>query len=193
MWAELIRDRGGTPVESLAEAAAARLAGARFVAVLGRHEDVLPAVAALEPAQAVAHLTLGDSGPMVTRAADANRFLERLRASQVDPYLLRAGRVGGTDPVSSIEIGEEHAAAILNAVLSGAVEWERDPDFGYRVAAEVPGIDGRDRFLLIPRFLYARTGRVYEYAALVPELRREWIARLEALDGLDGAIVDAVR
>jgi ATP-dependent phosphoenolpyruvate carboxykinase len=193
MWAELIRDRGGTPVESLAEAAAARLAGARFVAVLGRDEDVLPAVAALEPAQAVAHLTLADTGPVVTRAADANRFLERLRASQVDPYLLRAGRVGGTDPVSSIEIGEEHAAAILNAVLSGAVEWERDPDFGYRVAAEVPGIDGRDRFLLIPRFLYARTGRVYEYAALVPELKREWIARLEALDGLDGAIVDAVR
>jgi hypothetical protein len=34
---------------------------------------------------------------------------------------------------------------------------------------------------------------VYEYAALVPELKREWVARLEALDGLDPAIVDAVR
>jgi GH43 family beta-xylosidase len=57
----------------------------------------------------------------------------------------------------------------------------------------VPGINGRDRFLLIPRFLYARTGRVYEYAALVPELKRVWVARLEALEGLEAAIVDAVR
>jgi ATP-dependent phosphoenolpyruvate carboxykinase len=193
MWAELIRDRGGTAVESLAEATTARLAGARFVAVLRRDEGVLPAVAAFEPAQAVAHLTLADTGPVVTRAADANRFLERLRASQVDPYLLKAGRVGGTDTNDSVEIREEHVAAILNAVLSGAVEWERDPDFGYRVAAEVPEIDGPDRFVLIPRFLYARTGRAYEYAALVPELKREWVARLEALEGLDGAIVDAVR
>jgi hypothetical protein len=193
MWAELIRDRGGTPVKSLAEAATARLAGARFVAVVGRDEDVLPAVAAFEPAQAVAHLTLADTGPVVTRAADANRFLERLRASQVDPYLLKAGRVGGTDAADSVEIREEHAAAILNAVLSGAIDWERDPDFGYRVAAEVPEIDGRDRFVLVPRFLYARTGRAYEYAALVPELKREWVTRLEALEGLDEEIVDAVR
>jgi phosphoenolpyruvate carboxykinase (ATP) len=193
MWDELVRDRGGTPVASLAEADAAKLAGARFVAVLGRDDGVLPAVAALEPAQAVAHLTLADTGPVVTRAADANRFLERLEASHVDPYLLKAGRVGGTDPEGSLEIEEEHAAAILNAVLAGTVEWELDPDFGYRVAAEVPGIEGRDRFLLIPRFLYARTERVYAYAALVPELKRERVARLSALEGLDPAIIDAVR
>jgi phosphoenolpyruvate carboxykinase (ATP) len=193
MWDELIRDRGGTPVTSLAEAADAQLAGARFVAVLCREEGVLPAVAAMDPVQAVAHLTLADTGPVITRAAEANRFLERLQASQIDPYLLKTSRVGGTEATGSLEVKEEHAAAILNAVLAGSVEWERDPDFGYRVAAALPGIDGRDRFLLIPRFLYARTGRAYEYAALVPELKREWVARLEALDGLDAAIVDAVR
>ena len=193
MWDELIRDRGGTPVGSLAEAADAPLAGARFVAVLCREEGVLPAVAAMDPVQAVAHLALGDTGPVITRAAEANRFLERLGASQIDPYLLKTSRVGGTEAAGSLEVREEHAAAILNAVLAGSVEWERDPDFGYRVAAELPGIDGRDRFLLIPRFLYAHTGRAYEYAALVPELKREWVARLEALEGLDGAIVDAVR
>jgi len=193
MWDELVRDRGGTPVASLADASAAKLAGARFVAVLVRDEGVLPAVARLEPAQAVAHLVLGDTGPVITRAAHANRFLGRLQASQADPYLLKAGCVGGTDPDGSVEIEKHHAAAILNAVLAGTVEWERDPDFGYRVAAEVPGIEDRDRFLLIPRFLYARTGRVYDYAALVPELKRERVARLEALHGLDAAIVDAVR
>jgi phosphoenolpyruvate carboxykinase (ATP) len=193
MWDELVSDRGGTSVASLAEANAAKLAGARFVAVLAHGEGVLPAVAALEPAQAVAQLTVGDTGPVVARAAYANRFLERLQASHVDPYLLKAGRVGGTDPEGSIGIKEEHATAILNAVLDGTVEWELDPDFGYRVAAEVPGIEGGDRFLLIPRFLYARTERVYEYASLVPELKRERVARLEALEGLDAAIIDAVR
>jgi len=193
MWDELVRDRGGMPLASIAEADAAKLAGARFIAVLARGDGVLPAVAALEPAQAVAHLTLADRGPVVTRAPYANRFLERLQASHVDPYLLKAGRVGGTDPKGSIGIKEGHAAAILNAVLDGTVEWELDPDFGYRVAAEVPGIEGSDRFLLIPRFLYARTERVYEYAALVPELKRERVARLSALGGLDPAIIDAVR
>jgi len=193
MWDELVRDRGGLPVASLAEAEAAKLAGARFVAVLAPDDGVLPAVAALEPAQAVAHLTLGDLGPVVTRAAHANRFLERLQASYVDPYLLKAGHVSGTDAEGSIGIEEEQAAAILNAILAGTVEWELDPDFGYRVAAEVPGIEGSDRFRLIPRFLYARTERVYEYAAMVPELKRERVARLEELEGLDAAIVDAVR
>jgi phosphoenolpyruvate carboxykinase (ATP) len=193
MWAELVRDRGGIPVASLAEAVAAKLAGARFVAVLVRDHGVLPAVARLEPSQAVAHLVLGDRGPIITRAAHANRFLGRLQASRVDPYLLKAGRVGNPGLDGSVEIKEEHATAILNAVLAGTVEWEPDPDFGYRVAAEVPGIQDRDRPLLIPRFLYARTGRVYDYAALVPALKRERVARLDALQGLDTVIVDAIR
>ena len=79
------------------------------------------------------------------------------------------------------------------AIATGTIEWEDDPDFGYRAAAGAPGIEGRDRFLLIPRFLYARTERVYEYAALVPRLRRERAERLAALDGLDRAIIEAVR
>jgi phosphoenolpyruvate carboxykinase (ATP) len=193
MWEELVRDRGGIPVASLAEAVAAKLAGARFVAVLVRDHGVLPAVARLDASQAVAHLVLRDTGPVIMRAAHANRFLGRLQASRVDPYLLKSGRVGDTGLEGSVEIEEKHAAAILNAVLASTVEWERDPDFGYRVAAEVPGIQGRDRVVLIPRFLYARTGRAYDYAALVPMLKRDRVARLEALQGLDTAIVDALR
>jgi len=193
MWDEVVRDRGGSPVASLADAGDARLAGARFVAVLCQDNDVLPAVAAVEPAQAAAYLTLGDTGPVVTRAPAANHFLKRLHASGTDAYLLKSGRVGGADPERSIEVTGDHAAAILDAIVAGTVEWERDPDFGYRVAAVVPGIEGRDRFLLLPRLLYARTERVYEHAALVPELRRERVEHLSALEGLDATIVDAVR
>jgi phosphoenolpyruvate carboxykinase (ATP) len=193
MWDELVRHRGGSPVASLAEGRDAKLAGARFVAVLCQDDGVLPAVAEVEPAQAAAHLTLADRGPVVTRAAAANRFLERLHASRTNAYLLKSGRVGGVDPDRSIEVTADHAAPILDAIVAGTVEWEKDPDFGYRVAAAVPGIEGRDRFVLLPRLLYARTERVYEHAALVPELRRERVARLSALDGLDPTIVDAVR
>ena len=193
MWEGLVRDYGGSLVASLAEADDAELAGARLVAVLCQDDGILPAVAALEPAQAAAYLTLGDRGPAAARAAAANRFWERLGASAVDAYLLKFGRVGGPDPERSIEVTREHAAAIVNAIVAGTVEWEQDPDFGYRVAAEVPGIEGRDRFLLIPRLLYARTERVYEHAALVPELKRERVARLSALEGLDAAIIDAIR
>lgn len=193
MWDGLVRDRGGSPVASLAEAGDAKLDGAGFVAVLCHDNGILPAVAAVEPAQAVAHLTLSDRGPAGARATAANRLLERLPASGADAYLLKSGRVGGADPGRSIEVTQEHVAAILDAIIAGKVDWEQDPDFGYRVAAEVPGIEGRDRFVLIPRFLYARTERVYEHASLVPELKRERVARLSALDDLDVAIVDAVR
>ena len=85
MWDELIRDRGGTPVNSLAEADGAKLAGARFVAVLSRDDGVLPAVAALDPAQAVAHLTLGDTGrwsrapPTPTASWGASRRARSIR------------------------------------------------------------------------------------------------------------------
>src|SRR6185503_1748210 len=113
MWDELVRDRGGAAIDSLAEADAAQLAGARFVAVPSLDEAILPAVAALEPAQAAAHLTLRDTGPLVTRAPYANRFMERLQASQAQPYLLKAGRVGGSDPEASVEIKQEHATSIL--------------------------------------------------------------------------------
>jgi phosphoenolpyruvate carboxykinase (ATP) len=192
MWDEPVRRRGGLPLASLAEAEAADLAAARFVAVLCHDDGVVPAVAMLEPAQAAAQLALVDDGPPEARAAAANRFLERLRASPGDSYLLKSGRVGGGDPERSIEIGEHHATAILDAIGAGTIEWELDPDFGYRVAAAVPGIEGRDRFLLIPRFLYARTERVYEYAALVPELKRERAAKLSALAGLDPVMIDAI-
>ena len=193
MWDGLVRDCGGLPAASLAEADDAKLAGARLVAVLCQDDGILPAVAALEPAQATAYLTLGDGGPAVVRATAANRFLERLQASGADAYMLKSGRVGGADPERSIEVTRDHAAAIVAAIVAGTVNWEQDPDFGYRVAADVPGIEGRERFLLIPRLLYARTERVYQHAALVPELKHERVERLSALDGLDAAIIDAVR
>jgi phosphoenolpyruvate carboxykinase (ATP) len=190
MWAELVRERGGVPLDSLGDAAGADLEGVDFVAVVCREDEVLPAIAALEPAQATAFLALGEEKPSPEAA---NRFLKSLEASRRDVYLLKEGRVGGAEPERSLTVTDAHARAILDAIAAGTVEWEPDPDFGYRVAAAVPGIEGRDRFVLIPRFLYARTERVYDYAALVPSLKRERVARLSALDGIAAEIIDSVR
>jgi hypothetical protein len=193
VWQEAARRRGGAAFASLDEAEAADLEGARFVAVILRDDSIVPALASLESEQAAALLALADETAPADRAGGANRFLARRRAGGTRTYLLKSGRVGGHDPERSIEIGDAHVASILDGIVSGAVEWEPDPDFGYRVAAVVPGVEGRDRFLLIPRFLYARTERVYEYAALVPELKRRRAEALAALPGLDPEIVEAVR
>lgn len=192
-WATLVRERSGRPLASLADAATADLESPGFVAVLCWDDEILPAVARLAPAQAVAFLVLIDFQGDADRAAVANRFLDRLQASGLAAYLLKSGRVGGIDPHSSSEVREGHVTAILDGIVTDRLTWEQDPDFGYGVATEAPGIEGRDQFVLVPRFLYARTERVYEYAARVPELKRARAERLSALGDLDAAIIDAVR
>ena len=95
-------------------------------------------------------------------------------------YLLKAGRVGGAaGSAGSAPITHELIAAVLDAEAAGRVEWETDPDFGYEVAASVPGVEPPDDGLLLPRLLYTRADRVYEHAAIVPRVRaavRELIA-----------------
>jgi phosphoenolpyruvate carboxykinase (ATP) len=190
MWEGLVRARGGVLVGSLPEAAQAELGRASLLGVAIQDDAILPAVAKLEPQQAAAFLALATDAP---DPGLANRALATLRGSDAAIYLLKWGRVGGTDPERSLAVTEAHGAAILDAIAAATIEWEDDPDFGYRVAAAVPGIEGRERFVLIPRFLYARTDRVYEYAALVPEIKRWREDRLGALEGLDPAIVESVR
>ena len=59
---------------------------------------------------------------------------------------------------------------MLDAALEGEVSWEVDPDFGWELPVEVPGVSFEERLVLVPRYLYARTDRPYDYAALVPKL-----------------------
>ncbi len=70
-------------------------------------------------------------------------------------------------------IADRFVASVLDAALAGAVSWEFDPDFGYEVAASVPGVEFPDDGLLLPRLLYTRADRVYEHAAIVPRIRAE--------------------
>ena len=65
-----------------------------------------------------------------------------------------------------------HSSAIVKGIAEGTIEWETDPDFGYKVAAHVPGIEAADMHILQPRLLYDEQGRADEYA--------RWVARLKA-------------
>jgi ATP-dependent phosphoenolpyruvate carboxykinase len=85
-------------------------------------------------------------------------------------YRLTAGRVGGPpEEVRSREISRALVARVLEAAVADLVEWETDPDFGCEVPAAAPGLGTDELLILVPRFLYARTDRVYDYAAMVPE------------------------
>ena len=56
-----------------------------------------------------------------------------------------------------------HSSAIVKGIAEGTIEWEHDPDFGYKVARRVPGIEAEDEAVLRPRELYEAQGRVDEY------------------------------
>jgi phosphoenolpyruvate carboxykinase (ATP) len=122
-----------------------------------------------------------------------NRFLELLADHPLEVYLMNTGRVGGPEnDERSRKVRISHSSAIVKAIADGTIEWERDPDFGYLVAARVPGIDDEGGNVLRPRELYASQGRSDEYAGVVQRLKSERRAFLEDFPSLSEDIVAAV-
>ena len=191
-FAALVRERGGLPLASPAEVPPP-LGDAAFVAVLARGEEILPPVARLGPWQAGAWLLLAaDDAEIGDReAAAAQSLAEALAEDEVPAYLVTAGRVGGSG-ASSREIDAELVGRVLDAAIAGEVGWEADPDFSFELPMETPGVGVEERRALVPRFLYARTDRVYDYAAMVPAAQRERTARLDAVVGLATEICDSI-
>ncbi|HET6814111.1 MAG TPA: phosphoenolpyruvate carboxykinase (ATP), partial [Actinomycetota bacterium] len=120
-----------------------------------------------------------------------NRLAELLETHPLEVFLLNTGRVGGPEGDDrSKKVRIPHSSAIVRAVAEGKITWDEDPDFGYQVASEVPGID--DPELLQPRRLYERQGRGDEYRRHVEHLKAERAEYLDQFPGLDEAIVKAV-
>ena len=105
--------------------------------------------------------------------------------------LFRSGRVGGTDEAESKKVTIPYSSAIVQAIVSGTIEWVTDPDFGYEVASSLPGVD--DIEILQPRRLYQRQGRLEEYDGMVARLKRERREYLASFAGLDDAITKSIR
>jgi phosphoenolpyruvate carboxykinase (ATP) len=185
---------------------------ADFLLILNRNENIVPGVARLEAAQAAAYFMLGETtgtsaggkdeegkflrvpgtNPFFPRdmADMGNRMLELLASRDLQVFVLNTGRIGGTDDATSKKVTIPYSSAMVEAIVSGTIEWVADVDFGYDVAAAVPGID--DIEILQPWRLYQRQGRQDEYDALVARLRQERRDYLASFAGLDEAIVKSI-
>jgi len=186
---------------------------ADFLLILNRNENIIPAVARLEGAQAAAYFMLGETkGTSAGGAAEAgkslrvpgtnpffpmlhaqqgNRFLELMQGSPMEVYLLNTGRIGGDDKDErSKKVKIQHSSAVVKAIAEGTIKWTRDPDFGYLVASQVPGMDDAD--YLQPKKMYERQGRLDEYNMLVETYNHDRREYLRKWQGLDERIVGAV-
>jgi phosphoenolpyruvate carboxykinase (ATP) len=187
---------------------------ANYILLLNRNENIIPAVAKLDGDQIGAYFMLGETkGTSAGGAAEAgkslripgtnpffftndalqgNRLLELLDTMpDIEVYLMSTGRVGGDDnDERSKKVEIRHSSAVVQAIVEGSITWKEDPDFGYLIATDVPGLD--DVELLQPRLLYERQDRAEEYDAIVDQLTRERRAYLHSFPGLDTSIVEAL-
>jgi len=186
---------------------------AEFLLILNRNENIVPGVARLDRTQAAAYFMLGETtgtsaggkdeegkflrvpgtNPFFPRAmADmGNRMLELLDSHELKVFVLNTGRVGGGDDhEGSKKVTIPYSSAIVQAIAEGTIDWTTDPDFGYEIAAAVPGVD--DIEILQPRRLYDRQGRADEYDAMVSRMKRERREYLASFPGLDEAIVKSI-
>ena len=119
-------------------------------------------------------------------ADEGNRVLQILRANpDMHAYILNTGSIGAKSGTPGEKITIKISTEIMKQIAKEGIRWERDPDWGYEVPRNVPGIDLAQ---YDPRRHYSAS----EYAALVDKLRaerREWLAKFP---GLDPAIPRAV-
>jgi phosphoenolpyruvate carboxykinase (ATP) len=183
-----------------------------YLLILNRNENIIPAVARLDAAQAAAYFMLGETtGTSAGGAAEAgkflrvpgtnpffplphglqgNRILDLLATHPIETYLLNTGRVGGKDGDDrSKKVKIPHTSACVKGIAERSISWTDDEDFGYQVAEAVPDFD--DAELLQPIRLYERESRTQEYRDMVERLKAERVARLEEFPELTPEIVKA--
>src|SRR4051794_11065846 len=205
--------RATFPFDVIEAASADEIEEAHFLLILNKNENIIPAVAKLEGPQAAAFFMLGETTGTSAGGADeagkflrvpgtnpffpmlhdlqGNRFLELLAQHPLEVYVMNTGRVGGPESDErSRKVRIKHSSAVVKGVAEGTIEWERDPDFGYLVAASVPGID--EPGVLQPRRLYEEQGRGEEYRALVERFKAERAEFLRGFPSLSDEIVAAV-
>ncbi|MBV8519716.1 MAG: phosphoenolpyruvate carboxykinase [Acidobacteria bacterium] len=184
-----------------------------FLLILNRNENIIPAVAKLEGPLAAAYFMLGETkGTSAGGAAEAgkslrvpgtnpffpllhayqgNRMNQLMKDSPMEVYLMNTGAIGGDGKQEgSKKVKIQHSSAVVKAIAEGTIKWEQDPDFGYLVATEVPGIDDPD--YLQPKKMYERQGRLDEYNALVEKYNKDRRDYLRKWKGLDEEIVNAI-
>ena len=185
-----------------------------YILLLNRNENIIPAVAKLKRDQAAAYFMLGETkGTSAGGAAEAgkslrvpgtnpfffdndalmgNRFLELLDTMpEAEVYLMNTGRVGGPDEdPRSTKVKIPDSSAVVQAIVEDSITWVEDPDFGYSIAADLPGFANEE--LLRPREMYARQDRLDEYDAIVVTLKNDRREYIRTFPGLDPSIIEAL-
>lgn len=171
-WAGLLAERGGLVVTAAADLSGTAPGEHALVAVRCRGAGLLPAILRPTPAQAAMLLAAhADDAPIAARVL--NEAHDALAAAAVPLYAIKHGLVAGPEgEPGAVEVDRGLVESVLAAEEGGGARWERDPDFGYEVAAEVPGLERERALALCPRLLYAAHDRVYEHAELVAEVKR---------------------
>jgi phosphoenolpyruvate carboxykinase (ATP) len=190
-----------------------RVPPASFLLILNRNENIIPGVARLNIEQAAGYFMLGETqgtsaggkdeegkflrvpgtNPFFPRdmADMGNRMLDLLNSHELQAFVLNTGRVGGGEGhEGSKKVTIPYSSAIVQGIVEGTIEWTEDPDFGYEVAAAIPGVD--DLEILQPRRLYTRQGRTDEHDAMVARLKRERKEFLGSFPGLDESLVKSL-
>lgn len=179
--------------------------------ILNRNENIIPSVAKLDAEQAAAYFMLGETtGTSAGGAAEAgkalripgtnpffpllddqqgNRIEELLQKIDMKVYLMNTGRVGGPESVeSSKKVKIPHSSACVKGIAENTIKWEKDPDFGYMIASEVPGLD--DLEIVKPKRIYEKTGRMDEYNDMVSRLKAERLEYFKKYPKLNASITE---
>ena len=203
------------PMQSIDAYDPAKLGRVDCFLILNRNDNIIPAVAKLTQEQAAAYFMLGETqgtsaggkeemgkalrvpgtNPFfpLLHSMQGNRFLELLESYPIEVFLLNTGWIGGgdNDPQAK-KVKIPHSSAVVKGIAEGTIAWTQDPDFGYQVAASVPGVTVEDEDLLRPRRRYEAQGRIQEYDEIVKGLKRDRAATLNEYPGLDSVICAAV-
>src|SRR5215471_17380701 len=169
---------------------------ANKIVFITRRNDVVPVCAKLTSEQAAAYFMLGESietsagdptkagqakrevgtNPFIVgpEADEGNRVLEILRENpEMHAYILNTGSIGAKPGSPGEKISIKVSTEIMKQIAKEGIRWEKDPDWGYEVPVDVPGIDlGKYN----PRNHYSEA----EYRTLIDKLRAErraWLAR----------------
>jgi len=174
---------------------------ANKIVFITRRNDVVPVCARLSSEQAAAYFMLGESietsagdptkagqakrevgtNPFIVgpEADEGNRILQILRANpDMQAYILNTGSVGAKAGSAGEKITIKVSTEIMKQIAREGIRWEKDPDWGYDVPKDVPGID-------LARYDPRKHYTADEYKALIDKLRaerREWLSKFPGLD-----------
>ncbi|NQS75970.1 MAG: phosphoenolpyruvate carboxykinase (ATP) [Peptococcaceae bacterium] len=182
---------------------------ANKIIFITRREDIIPAVAKLNPEQAAAYFMLGESietsagdptrageskrevgtNPFIVgkESDEGNRLLSILRKNpDMECYLLNTGSIGmgGKKPGEKITI--KISTELMKQIAKGNIRWAFDPDWHYQVPVEMPGIN-------IAEYNPINYFEEADYRERVAKLRAERIGWLNKYTGLKKEIINAIK